>query len=150
MTARANLHASAVALAGRGVLIRGPARSGKSALVLALLRRGPLPDVTAELVADDRVDVEAVDGGVRLTAPETLKGLLEISGIGIVTEPTRPAADLWLVADLAPLDTLSRHPGSLSTEILGLSFPLLRLPRQEAALAADILFTLALSGRLPE
>ncbi|TFF25335.1 hypothetical protein E3C22_08215 [Jiella endophytica] len=150
MTARANLHASAVALGGRGVLIRGPARSGKSALVLALLRRGPLPGAAAELVADDRVDIEAADGSVRLSAPAMLKGMLEISGIGIVTEPARPAADLWLVADLEPADALPRHPGTLSTEILGLSFPMVRLPRQEAALAADILLTLALSSRLPD
>ena len=150
MTGAENLHASAVALAGRGILIRGAARSGKSALVLALLRRGPSLGVDAEFVADDRVIAEPSGETLRLSAPAGLAGLIEISGIGIVSEMARPSVDLWLVADLVPPQTIQRHPGAMKTEVGGLTVPLVRLPERAAALSADILFTLALSGRLPE
>ena len=150
MTGAENLHASAVALGGRGILIRGAARSGKSALVLALLRRGPSLGVDAEFVADDRVIAEPSGHTLRLSAPASLAGLIEISGIGLVSETARPSVDLWLVADLAPPHTIVRHPGALRAEIAGLAVPLVKLPERAAALSADILFTLALSGRLPE
>ncbi|MBO0905157.1 HPr kinase/phosphorylase [Jiella sonneratiae] len=149
MTAAVNIHASAVALGGRGVLIRGPAGSGKSALVLSLLRRAPPPGLRVEFVADDRVVATLAEGVVQLSAPDGLKGLLEIAGVGIVREPALPSVALWLVADLVPQETMPRHPAPLRTEIAGVEAPLLRLPRKEAALSADILLTLAASGDLP-
>ncbi|MBO0661671.1 HPr kinase/phosphorylase [Jiella sp. MQZ9-1] len=152
-TASANLHASALALADRGILIRGPARSGKSTLLLALLRRAPGIGLRAELIADDRVIAETIAAGpggtIRLSAPDKLKGLIEISGVGIVSEPARIAVDLWLVVDLAPQSTILRHPGALQAEILGQAAPRVVLPAREAGLAADTLLSLALSGQLP-
>ncbi|MEO1532556.1 MAG: serine kinase, partial [Pseudomonadota bacterium] len=50
------LHASAVALGERGLLILGPSGAGKTRLALELVALG------AELVADDRVIVEAHEG----------------------------------------------------------------------------------------
>ena len=55
-----SIHGSAVLVGARAVLIQGPAGSGKSRLVLALLHaagQGLLP--FARLVADDRAHVEA-------------------------------------------------------------------------------------------
>lgn len=49
---RTILHASCVALDGRGLLILGPSGSGKSALALELMALG------ADLVADDRTEIE--------------------------------------------------------------------------------------------
>lgn len=148
MTAAANLHASAVALGGRGILIRGPAGSGKSALVLALLRRSA--SIEAELVADDRVIAEPKGGTIELSAPDNLAGLLEIAGVGIVRQPFRPSISLWLVVDLVAPEAMVRHPPPRTTEILGHVAPLLCLPRREAALSTDILTTLAISGCLPD
>ncbi|MCE7029300.1 HPr kinase/phosphorylase [Jiella avicenniae] len=148
MTAAVNLHACAVALAGRGVLIRGPAGSGKSALVLALLRRGA--GVEAEFVADDRVIAEPCEGAIKLSAPAEIAGLLEIAGLGIVREPFRPSVPLWLVVDLVPPAAIIRHPPPRTAEILGHLAPLLSLPQRDAALSTDILTTLAISGRLPD
>lgn len=145
-----NLHASAVSLGGRGILIRGPAGSGKSALVLALLRRGPIAGAAAELVADDRVDAKLSDGTITLSAPDNLAGLIEIAGVGIVREPFRASVSLWLVADLVARETMVRHPLPRKAEILGSAVPLLDLPRREAALSADILLTLAIAGHLPD
>ena len=67
-----NLHGSAVAFAGRGVLILGGAGTGKSALALALIGRG------AALVADDRVEIERRGGALIASAPAALAGLIEV------------------------------------------------------------------------
>ena len=81
------IHASCAARNGAGVLLIGPAGSGKSDLMLRLLAQG------FEMVADDRVDIEA--GMAR--APASLAGLLEVRGLGIVRRPFRGHARLALV-----------------------------------------------------
>jgi serine kinase of HPr protein (carbohydrate metabolism regulator) len=73
------LHASTVAIDGRAVMISGPSGSGKSDLALRLLDRG------FKLVSDDQTFLRMDDEG-RLIAssPPTIRGKLEIRGIGIV------------------------------------------------------------------
>ena len=73
------LHASTVAIDGRAVVISGPSGSGKSDLALRLLDRG------FKLVSDDQTYLRMDDEG-RLIAssPPTIRGKLEIRGIGIV------------------------------------------------------------------
>ena len=73
------LHASTVAIGGRAVVISGPSGSGKSDLALRLLDRG------FKLVSDDQTFLRMDDEG-RLIAssPPTIRGKLEIRGIGIV------------------------------------------------------------------
>lgn len=70
------VHASCVAIGGRGVLLVGPSGSGKSDLALRLIDGG------AELVADDRVALRLADGRPVADAPPALAGLLEIREIG--------------------------------------------------------------------
>jgi HPr kinase/phosphorylase len=84
------LHGSCVARNDDAILLRGAPGSGKSDLALRLLSRG------FELIADDQVDV--TDGIA--SCPETLAGLLEVRGIGIVRVPHRPQARLALVIEL--------------------------------------------------
>ena len=50
-----NRHAGLVSIDGRGVLILGAARSGKSALALCLIRLARREGRQAALVADDQV-----------------------------------------------------------------------------------------------
>ena len=101
-----NMHASCAARDGMGVLLTGPAGSGKSDLLLRLLSRG------FSLVADDRVDII----GLRARAPAALAGLLEIRGLGIVRLPHVPDAQLVLAvaltAGIPRIPTPSRHPGA--------------------------------------
>ena len=62
MSEPVNLHGCAIRIGDLGILIRGPARSGKSSLALSTLRRCSALNLEALLVADDRV-VVAQDGG---------------------------------------------------------------------------------------
>ncbi|MBN7787259.1 HPr kinase/phosphatase C-terminal domain-containing protein [Ponticoccus gilvus] len=115
------LHASAVALRGRGLLICGASGSGKSGLALELMARG------ASLIADDRVIATRQGDTVRLTAPEAIRGMIEARGIGLLN--ATPAGDTALAAIL-DLDTPEpeRLPPFRTRRLLGLEFPLLHNP----------------------
>lgn len=95
------IHASAVLVGARAVLIRGPAGSGKSRLALNLIQAaagGRL--VLARLVADDRVHVEAVHNRLIARPPAVLAGLLEVRGLGIQRLHFEPMAVVSWVVDL--------------------------------------------------
>jgi HPr kinase/phosphorylase len=100
-----SIHASAVLVGARAMLIRGPSGAGKSRLVLALLQAaasGQLP--FALLVADDRSHLEPHHGRLLVRPAAELKGLLEVHGLGIRRLPYEPAAVVGLVVDLAAPD----------------------------------------------
>ena len=137
-----NLHATVVAIAGRGILLRGPARSGKSALALSLLRRAELLGYAAALVADDQVFLEVEGSAVHAVAPEAIRGLIEISGVGIVSEPSIPRVRLELVVDLVEAEGLERMPEEATTDIAGIALRRILLPARQAAWGADVLHTL--------
>lgn len=112
------LHATTVALAGRGVLILGPAGSGKSSLALDLMALG------AGLVADDRTELTAAGGVLTATCPTALRGLIEARGIGILrAEPAGPVA-LALAIDLSQTET-ARLPAARQIVLLDVALPLL-------------------------
>lgn len=73
-----NIHGVLLSIYGKGVIIMGDSGVGKSETALELVRRGHV------LVADDRVDVNRVHNTIFGRAPELLKGMLEIRGIGII------------------------------------------------------------------
>lgn len=106
------IHASCVELAGRALLILGPSGSGKSSLALVLMAHG------AGLVADDRT--ELYRDGPRLMArcPPALSGLIEARGLGLLTTPPAPPAEVVLVADLGQAET-DRLPPRRSITLLG-------------------------------
>ena len=63
---------------GVGVLLVGESGMGKSETALELIRAGHV------LISDDRVDVQHIHNDIYGHAPDILKGLLEIRGIGII------------------------------------------------------------------
>jgi HPr kinase/phosphorylase len=89
------LHATCVAVDGRGVLILGPSGSGKSALALRLLSLG------ARLVADDRTEVTVTGGRLVARCPVQIAGLIEARGVGLLRAPAVDQAEVALVATLA-------------------------------------------------
>jgi serine kinase of HPr protein (carbohydrate metabolism regulator) len=119
------IHASAVLVGPRAVLIRGPAGAGKSRLAFDLIEaanRGALP--FARLVADDRAFVEAHAGRLVVRAAPELAGMLEIRGLGIRRLAYEPLAIVGLVVDLAAADAARLPPQAAeTTEISGIHLP---------------------------
>jgi serine kinase of HPr protein (carbohydrate metabolism regulator) len=133
MTTSSTIHASAVLVGARAVLIRGPAGAGKSRLALALIeaaQAGLLP--FARLVADDRAHVERVNGRLLVRPAEPLAGLVEVRGLGIRKTPYEPLAVVGLVVDLAAADG-ERLPAAAAQGTIVEGIPLPRL-----AVAADV------------
>ena len=75
----------------RGVLVQGPSGSGKSDLALRAL------DLGFRLVSDDRTLVWSSDGAAFGRAPETLAGLLEVRGVGMIRVPALAFCPIDLV-----------------------------------------------------
>ncbi|HTC83039.1 MAG TPA: HPr kinase/phosphatase C-terminal domain-containing protein [Rhizomicrobium sp.] len=90
----ANVHASCVAIGAHGVLLVGKSGVGKSDLALRLIAEG------ARLVADDRTILFVAKGALHGRAPESVKGLLEIRGLGIIAIPVRSKVKIALVVRL--------------------------------------------------
>jgi len=136
------IHASAVLIGPKAVLIRGPAGAGKSRLAFDLLQtaeRGALP--FARLVADDRAHVEARGGRLLVRPAPALAGLIEIRGLGIRRVAFEPVAAVAIVADLAATDA-ARHPaaGADQTTIEGVALPRLAVAPDVPALALLLAF----------
>ena len=115
------LHATSVAVAGRGLLITGASGSGKSSLAMQLISLG------ATLIADDRTEVRIVEGELRLDCPPTIAGRIEARGLGILEAPTVVDIPLWAVLDLDQAET-ERLPPRRATTIIGQSVALLHKP----------------------
>jgi serine kinase of HPr protein (carbohydrate metabolism regulator) len=110
------IHATAVLIGAKAVLIRGPSGSGKSSLAWELIEAataGALP--FARLIGDDRVHVEAANGRLLVRPAATLVGLLEIHGLGIRRLPYEPMGVVTLVLDLSAADA-ARLPAREATQ----------------------------------
>ena len=123
----AQLHATAVAINGIGVLLTGPSGSGKSDLALRLIRQD------ARLIADDRSEVLASDEGLNVAPPPTLEGMLEVRGLGIVVVPFEKSAPVGLICELRNLEDIDRLPEVETTIIEGVRLPLYKLAPFEAS-----------------
>jgi HPr kinase/phosphorylase len=119
---RASLHASCVALDGRGLLILGPSGAGKSALALRLMALG------ARLVADDVTDLSARDGRLVATCPPALRGRIEARGIGLLSADPLSEAGIVLAADLGQAET-DRLPPHRRNVWCGIAVDLVHPPR---------------------
>jgi len=128
--------ASAVAIAGRAILIEGPSGSGKSSLVLALIDRG------ATLIGDDGVALDAEDGRLLASPAPAIAGLLEVRNVGLVRRQTAARVPVALVVRLD--EAAPRFiEAAEQVERAGIAVPLVRLwpdspvlhLRAEAALA---------------
>lgn len=132
-----NVHGGLMNVFGRGVLIIGGSGMGKSELALELINRGH------SLVADDRVDISRIKESIIGQAPELLRGMLEIRGIGIIDIMTMFGTHAYLekqrvdfVVELVKWDDqkeylragIENHP---PYEALGVKIPHLIFPVRE-------------------
>ncbi len=142
------VHGTCVALGRRAALLRGAPGSGKSDLALRFLflaRRGPAALDAPVLVADDQVYVRREGARLTASAPETIRGKIEVRGLGIVAVKYRSEADLVLIVELAHEE--ERLPErDLTARLLGIDVPLLRLAPWQASAPIKLALALAEAG----
>ena len=142
MKEEVNIHASCVALGKAGVLLLGKSGAGKSDLALRLIDDG------ARLVADDRVLLSVKKGKLFARAPDSLYGLIEIRGLGIVALGARRRVEIRLAVELGregPRLPGPRHyaaPPPLTQKV-----PLIAVDPRRAAAPAKIRAALAAFSR---
>lgn len=141
------VHGTCVALGRSAALLRGPSGSGKSDLALRFLflaRRGPAALEPPTLVADDQVRIRREGARLLIEAPATLRGKLEVRGLGIVEMKSAADAELVLVADLVAAGEVERMPDADATvSLLGVDIAAIRLAAAEPS--APIKLALALA-----
>jgi HPr kinase/phosphorylase len=141
------VHGTCVALGRTAALLRGPSGSGKSDLALRFLflaRRGPAALEAPILVADDQVCLVRNDGRLLAKPADTIRGRMEVRGVGIVEVKSLIEAELALVVDLMPAAEIERLPeGNATARLLGLELPLVGLFPWEASAPIKLAIALA-------
>lgn len=138
------MHACLLEIYGIGVLLLGESGIGKSEISLDLIRRGH------RLIADDRVDIRAVRGKLIGTCPESIYGMMEVRGIGIIDvarmfgiNSLDKRAHIELIVSLVPFDkTEAIERVGMKTEryeILGEAIPIVKLPVSAARSMSEII-----------
>jgi HPr kinase/phosphorylase len=130
------IHATAVSIKGNGILLCGPSGSGKSDLGLRMIDRG------ARLVADDRCDMTVVEGQLIASCPQTIFGMMEVRGIGILQFECEGAAPVRLMVELCDPATIERLPDEQVNEEHGVSIPVIRVAPFEASAPTKIIVAL--------
>jgi HPr kinase/phosphorylase len=127
-TAGLSVHASAVLVGNRAVLIRGPSGAGKSRLAFDLILAGRAGQIAPTvLIGDDRVHLEASQAQLIVRPARQLAGLIEIRGLGIRRCDFAEEAVVGLVVDLHAADAERLPPPeALLVRIHGINIP--RIP----------------------
>jgi len=118
------IHASAVAVGPKAVLIRGPSGAGKSRLAWAVLQSA-LP--FTRLVGDDRLHVEPQNGRLLVRPAPALAGLIEVRGLGIRRLDHEPVAAVGFIIDLAAGDAERVPPTGAEAILQGIALPRLAI-----------------------
>jgi hypothetical protein len=121
--------------------VQGPSGSGKSDLALRAL------DIGFRLVSDDRTLVWSSGGAAYGRAPETLAGLLEVRGVGVLRAPALPFCRIDLVVMSG---TPERLPDPEVAVLAGTPVPRLFLGLTDAAAPHRIREALCCLGARPE
>lgn len=131
MLSSETLHATTVSIGGIGVMICGLSGSGKSDLALRLIDRG------AVLVSDDYTILTRSDMQLLASAPSTIRGKIEIRGIGLVDMKCLEHIPVKLIVELG--GTVPRLPDEREVRmILGIALPLIPLSAFEATTAMKV------------
>lgn len=134
------IHATCIAVDGRGVLLLGRSGAGKSDLALRLLDRG------AELVSDDGTMLERRGERLLARAGPNLSGLLEVRGLGILPFPARAEATVALAVALDEAAPRMAEAVLPVREWDGVGVPLIALAGLEASAPFKVEKALALYG----
>ena len=131
---RVSMHGVLVEVNGEGILILGESGVGKSETALEIVKRGH------RLIADDQVEIRKVSETTILgKAPDVIKHLIEIRGIGIMdvkelygVSSVKPAESVDFVINLEMWDENKTYDrmglNEETTEILGIKVPSITIP----------------------
>jgi serine kinase of HPr protein (carbohydrate metabolism regulator) len=127
---RINLHATAIVVEDTGILFVGPSGSGKSELAFSFLVEAQRCGLSHALVADDQIFVSIRDGRVIAERPETISGLIELRGSGIVSVTSVASAILhYAITPVLSLESPRLPPEDEVFPLpCGGQLPLLRIP----------------------
>lgn len=128
------IHATCVSLADRGILLLGASRAGKSDLAYRLMSGRH----AAILISDDQTLVTVEEGRLTARAPEKLRGLIELRGLGLLTVPYAEATALHLAVRLVPRDDVPRIAEPAHFSLCGLDLPLIALHAFDATCGLKI------------
>ena len=126
------VHATAIALDGVAVLLRGPPGSDKSDLALRLIDEG------ARLIADDQTALFRRGAALLASPPPSIAGRLEVRGVGIVALDHAADLPVAVVFDLTPRAAIERLPEPQTVKILDVVLPVLQLDPTAASAAAKV------------
>lgn len=132
------VHASSVAIGDRAVLLFGPSGAGKSDLALRLIDEG------ATLVSDDYTELSARDGALVARAPDTIRGRIEVRGIGIMHLPVTDDVRVALAVDLEP--PAERLPEPAKRVLLDMPIPRVAIDPRTASAGAKVRLALDALG----
>ncbi len=125
-------YATAVTYCGFGILIRGPSGSGKSDLALRLIDDG------AGLIADDQVVIKAVQQELYLSPPDSLSGLIEVRGVGVIKIEYVRDIRLCLIVELDPSNEIQRIPLIKEELIKNIPVPVINMYAFESSVLAKL------------
>jgi HPr kinase/phosphorylase len=148
-SATENIHASAVVVGEAGIIIRGRAGRGKSALALALISLASERGLFARLIGDDRIILRRRGDKVLVSGAPAVQGLVEHRGFGLMKIDFEPLAVARYVIDLVDEgETVARMPETreenamlLGVELQRLTFDDFSRPFERARAALSVLFT---------
>lgn len=131
---RVSMHGVLVEVNGEGILILGESGVGKSETALEIVKRGH------RLIADDQVEIRKVSETTLVgKAPDIIKHLIEIRGIGIMdvkelfgVSSVKPSESIDFVINLEMWDEKKTYDrmglNEETTEILGIKVPSVTIP----------------------
>ncbi len=138
------IHACLLEIFGLGVILLGESGIGKSEISLDLIKKGH------RLIADDRVNIRAVRGKLIGSCPESIYGMMEVRGIGIIDvarmfgiNALSKSAKISFLVDLVsfnknePMERVGMKTDRF--ELLGEYVPMVRLPVSAARSMSDII-----------
>jgi serine kinase of HPr protein (carbohydrate metabolism regulator) len=140
-----NLHGTAVVLGDSGVLIIGRSGSGKTSLALDLIASAKGRGRFARLVADDQLFIRAASGRLVVEAPATIRGLVEVYGLGPTRSANEDFAVIDLVVRLVDAKNAPRFQKDGTEKVAGLELPTISVAERNtrasvAATLAQLLF----------
>lgn len=143
LTPQILVHGTLIEVFGSGVLIKGLSGIGKSEIALELIKKGH------RLVADDSVLAYRRNHHLYGKAPEHLKNLLEVRGLGLIdvyrlfgVTSVSETSEINYIIELVNLDDINKSNRLLETiqyaEIDGLRCPKVQLPVTSGRSMADL------------